>query len=421
MKDNITFSKDISNIRHEFGARLRRARLAHQPRMTLKQLGDNRLSEAMLSRLERGDVLPSLESLLFLADRLGLQPGALLDGEPPAVREEDRHLLQGQALLDLHRAEEAFQAFNAAGNTAAARAGRIEALVHLGRLDDADALLAAAPHDTPALQRAAAAVARAHGDVHDAMAHCIHGLHLLAHADPPTASPEMHDLATRRVRAELLACQADMHEQLGNRETALLTYRQSLEAVTGLSRSTTVALSLLQQPPASANTFVPATAAALAAIDAMLRLEVQIRTALGRLHLALGRRRDAMAVLQVACTLAIGRGTLTAELTAALNDAASLLHSQSESASDVVDVLERVALGYAASAQLAEAERAYIQAEQMAVAQDAETRGAALALRCGLMWLNAGDRNRAQPHLHRADALLEASRYHRLDPRAWEH
>ena len=55
---------------------LRRAR-----GLTQTALSDGIVTHGMLSRIERDDVTPSLETLLALADRLDVPPGFLLDPE----------------------------------------------------------------------------------------------------------------------------------------------------------------------------------------------------------------------------------------------------------------------------------------------------------------------------------------------------
>jgi transcriptional regulator with XRE-family HTH domain len=64
------------------GERIRAARLAHRPALRLIDLAGDELTAGMLSKIERGRVSPSLATLAYLARRLGLRPGQLLDGGP---------------------------------------------------------------------------------------------------------------------------------------------------------------------------------------------------------------------------------------------------------------------------------------------------------------------------------------------------
>ncbi|CAA9300961.1 MAG: hypothetical protein AVDCRST_MAG77-6003 [uncultured Chloroflexi bacterium] len=62
------------------GQRIRRLRLESHPSLTLGAVAENVLSVGLVSKVERDLVSPSLETLRHLAARLGVSPGALLDG-----------------------------------------------------------------------------------------------------------------------------------------------------------------------------------------------------------------------------------------------------------------------------------------------------------------------------------------------------
>lgn len=62
----------------QIGERVRRARLARVPRMTLAELAGERLSISLVSKIERGLVQPSVATLSYLAERLGLAAGELV-------------------------------------------------------------------------------------------------------------------------------------------------------------------------------------------------------------------------------------------------------------------------------------------------------------------------------------------------------
>ena len=61
------------------GTKIRELRKAHG--LTQTALSDGIVTHGMLSRIERDDVTPSLETLLALSDRLDVPPGFLLDPE----------------------------------------------------------------------------------------------------------------------------------------------------------------------------------------------------------------------------------------------------------------------------------------------------------------------------------------------------
>lgn len=80
-----------------FGEKVRALRAAKL--MTQAQLAGDRITRNMLCQIERGAANPSLETALYLADRLGVSVGYLLAGE-----KEDRLYRKEAAIENLHRA-----------------------------------------------------------------------------------------------------------------------------------------------------------------------------------------------------------------------------------------------------------------------------------------------------------------------------
>src|SRR5579884_2109396 len=91
------------------GQRIRAARLARTPKMTLAELAGGDMSISLVSKIERGLVRPSLATLELLAERLGVHAGALIEGDAAAVAET-----RGTP-LPLARAAAALAADDAAG------------------------------------------------------------------------------------------------------------------------------------------------------------------------------------------------------------------------------------------------------------------------------------------------------------------
>ncbi|HEY3111603.1 MAG TPA: helix-turn-helix transcriptional regulator, partial [Chloroflexota bacterium] len=81
------------------GERLRRARLARTPRMTLAELAGERLSISLISKIERGLVQPSLATLAYLAERLDLPLAELVGGEDAGETERALALERVRAAL----------------------------------------------------------------------------------------------------------------------------------------------------------------------------------------------------------------------------------------------------------------------------------------------------------------------------------
>lgn len=68
------------------GARLRAWRLAHEPPLTLKAVAGEQLSVALVSKIERDLVTPSLSTLTYLAGRLQVPLASLFEDEPSSRR-----------------------------------------------------------------------------------------------------------------------------------------------------------------------------------------------------------------------------------------------------------------------------------------------------------------------------------------------
>jgi transcriptional regulator with XRE-family HTH domain len=81
------------------GARIRRARLRHRPPLTLAALAGEALSVGLVSKIERGLVNPSLHTLLYLADRLGVSPAELVSEPTPGYDRPAAALAAARALL----------------------------------------------------------------------------------------------------------------------------------------------------------------------------------------------------------------------------------------------------------------------------------------------------------------------------------
>lgn len=85
----------------QVGATVRRLRAAQG--LTLAELaGSAAISPAMLSRLEHGDVAPSLDTLAALAEALGTSCAALLR-DPDQVASDAQHVRKGEGLEVVRR------------------------------------------------------------------------------------------------------------------------------------------------------------------------------------------------------------------------------------------------------------------------------------------------------------------------------
>jgi tetratricopeptide (TPR) repeat protein len=131
------------------GERIRALRKAAG--MTQSELAGGRFSKEYVSQLERGKARPSQETLEWLAERLGTDPGFLQDGFSRSdVERVEQGLAEAEALLDRGLYEEAVEGFRSAAQMEAARApafalrvltGEASARTRLGQIEAAVALL----------------------------------------------------------------------------------------------------------------------------------------------------------------------------------------------------------------------------------------------------------------------------------------
>src|SRR5436189_885400 len=92
------------------GERLRQLRVAAG--MTQTGLAGDRFSKEYVSQIERGKTRPTAETILWLADRLGVDPGFLANGVSADERGRvDAALARADALLEARRNDEALQEF----------------------------------------------------------------------------------------------------------------------------------------------------------------------------------------------------------------------------------------------------------------------------------------------------------------------
>lgn len=84
------------------GARIRAERL--RAGLTQQQLGGSKYAAGYISNVEHGHATPSLETLAYIADRLGVTISDLLGGEPPSLRAADA-LGRAERLLDQSKAD----------------------------------------------------------------------------------------------------------------------------------------------------------------------------------------------------------------------------------------------------------------------------------------------------------------------------
>lgn len=96
------------------GTKIRELRKAHG--LTQTALSDGIVTHGMLSRIERDDVTPSLETLLALSDRLDVPPGFLLDPESDLLpAERARALRTATARFAAGRYAECLEVFEKTG------------------------------------------------------------------------------------------------------------------------------------------------------------------------------------------------------------------------------------------------------------------------------------------------------------------
>jgi tetratricopeptide (TPR) repeat protein len=93
------------------GERLRQLRVAGG--MTQTELAGDRFSKEYVSQIERGKTRPTSETILWLAERLGVDPGFLANGVSADERGRvDAGLARADALLEARRNDEALEEFD---------------------------------------------------------------------------------------------------------------------------------------------------------------------------------------------------------------------------------------------------------------------------------------------------------------------
>jgi transcriptional regulator with XRE-family HTH domain len=108
----------------QLGERLRRLRVAAG--LTQSELAGERFSKEYVSQIERGKTRPTAETVLWLAERLGVDPGFLATGVSSDERGRvEAALARADALGQAHRYEEAIQEFEAI-RPAVAATGTVE-------------------------------------------------------------------------------------------------------------------------------------------------------------------------------------------------------------------------------------------------------------------------------------------------------
>ena len=92
------------------GDRVRRLRIAAG--LTQSQLAAGRFSKEYVSQIERGKTRPTVETIEWLAERLGVDPGLLASGVSSAERNRlEAGLTRAEALAEGNRYDEAVEAF----------------------------------------------------------------------------------------------------------------------------------------------------------------------------------------------------------------------------------------------------------------------------------------------------------------------
>lgn len=292
------------------GRRIRTARLARRPRMTLAELGGGEITAAMVSKIEHGQVLPSLSTLVYLARRLGVPPGELLGAD--GLHDAAEQVLVARALLAAGQYEQAVHAAQQAAERAqqtgaAAAQGRAlavlaAALRATGRLDDAG----------HALDRATA-LAAAQQDAELTVALLVERALLELERDASTRAQEHLQEAVRLARAEgvwpagaaqallLLGREAERQRYL---ETARLLYRQAQALLQELARPAARATARLQRlQRAHDQTALDVAldacrAEELFALVEAQRLASEVELRLGALALEEGRQDEAIRYLR---------------------------------------------------------------------------------------------------------------------------
>jgi tetratricopeptide (TPR) repeat protein len=128
------------------GERVRRLRTAAG--LTQAALAGDRFSKEYVSQIERGKTRPTSETIAWLAARLGVDAGFLVDGVPGDIRARaETALARGEALNEAERFDEALAAFEDVRTAVAfspvqdlelrSICGEWKALIRLGRVDEA--------------------------------------------------------------------------------------------------------------------------------------------------------------------------------------------------------------------------------------------------------------------------------------------
>jgi len=88
-----SYKAELAKFLQEFGANVRRARLAKSPRCSQEQLSHaTRLHRTEIGKIEQGLVEPRLTTLVILADGLGVGVDELISGlEVPVERKPSPH------------------------------------------------------------------------------------------------------------------------------------------------------------------------------------------------------------------------------------------------------------------------------------------------------------------------------------------
>ncbi len=387
------------------GRRIRAARLARRPRMTLAELGGGEITAAMVSKIEHGQVLPSLPTLLYLARRLGIPPGELLGAD--GIQDALEQVLVARALLAAGQHEQAVHA----ARHAAERAQQTGAAAAHGR---ALAVLAAALRATGRLEDAshaldhATALAAAQQDAELTAALLVERALLELERGASTRAQEHLQEAVRLARAEgvwpagaaqallLLGREAERHRHL---ETARLLYRQAQGVLQELARPAARAAARLHrlqrtQDHAAREVALDACRAEeLFALVEAQRLAAEVELRLGALALEEGRQDEAIRYLRHALD---GGSPAGMEVRSTLAGAEPVREDDAELA------LARLCRSRGDLAQFDELVERAIAARLRAGQRDAARR---LLVERGDAWRDAGDYRRAA-EAYRQAALI---------------
>ncbi len=143
---------EATNVASAAGIAGRVRALRRAAGMTQVELADGRFTKQYVSQIERGEVVPSGELLVWLAARLGVEPMLIATGLGAADLERiERELATGQVLLDEHRYLDAIEIFRPLRESLGPEAprsayrgamrGETWALIRLGKVTEAAELL----------------------------------------------------------------------------------------------------------------------------------------------------------------------------------------------------------------------------------------------------------------------------------------